>query len=138
MRSIALVLLVALVPSLKGVADVRETPKQDRLITSRSVGPVRLGMSVAAAKRALKGFTLERTRDGEVAALIAVERGKNTVMIMFAGEHDDGAALNRKALIEDIQVLDSSYATKAGVHPGMLLSEVEKHYGKVKEVELSQ
>jgi len=113
-------------------------PSAGRRITSKSVGPVRLGMTVAAARKALKGFTLERASDGDGAALIAVVRGKNSPMSLYAGEDDASAPIHEKAVIEFIEVTDRDYATKAGVHPGMSLKEAARIYGKVKEIEMSE
>lgn len=110
----------------------------NRLITPESVGAVRLGMTVAAARKALQGHTLQRASDGDGVALIAVLNGRKTVLTLYAGEEDPAAPLREKAVIELIEVTDARYATRAGVHPGMLLPEVERHYGKVKRITRSE
>ncbi|MCM3903246.1 MAG: hypothetical protein ND866_16180 [Pyrinomonadaceae bacterium] len=110
----------------------------DFLITDNSVGPVRLGTTVAQARRALRGFTLSRTSDGEGIALIAVKRGKQTVMTLYAGEQDPRSRINERARIEFIEVWDPRYYTSAGVHPKMPLREVEQKYGQLKEIRLSE
>jgi hypothetical protein len=112
--------------------------KSGLLITNKSVGPVRLGMTVSEARKALSGFTLHRTSDGEGLALIAVRRGKQTVMTFYAGEENPKARINEKAKIEFIEVWDASYKTAGGVHPKMQLSEVEKKYGKFTEITMSE
>jgi hypothetical protein len=108
------------------------------LITTRSIGPVRLGMSVAQVRRALPGYRLSRTSDGEGVALIAVERRGIPLMILYAGEPDPNRRINERAIIEYITATHTSYHTSAGVHPGMSLREVEKRYGKVKEIMVSE
>lgn len=138
MRAFSWLLILGWVVNGLDMPSACASPAQDRLITARSVGAVRLGMTVSAAKKALTGYKLERTRDGEGLALIAVTHGKTTIMVLFAGEDDAGAPINPKAHIEDIQVLDSGYSTNDGVHPGMLLSDVEKRYGKLKELLISE
>lgn len=108
------------------------------LITDNSVGPVRLGITVAQARRALRGFTLSRTSDGEGIALIAVKRGKLAVMTLYAGEQDPGSRINERAKIEFIEVWDSRYHTVDGVRPKMPLREVELRYGQLREIRLSE
>lgn len=120
------------------LASLAAPPAADHLITPKSVGPVKLGMTVATARKLLKGLHLERASDGDGAALIAATRGKQTPMVLYAGESDASAPIQEKAKIENIEVTDSSYATKAGVHPGMLLKDAEKFYGKVKVLEISE
>ena len=110
----------------------------DFLITDNSVGPVRLGTTVAQARRALRGFTLSRTSDGEGIALIAVKRGKLIVMTLYAGEQNPRSRINERAKIEFIEVWDSRYHTAEGVHPKMPLPEVEQKYGKLKEIMVSE
>lgn len=110
----------------------------NRLITHKSVGAVQLGMTVAQARKALRGFTLKRTSDGEGVALIAAVRGKETVMTFYAGEEDPDARINERAKIEFIEVWDASYKTADGVHAKMSLREAEDKYGKVTEIMLSE
>ncbi len=108
------------------------------LITENSVGPVRLGMTVARARKALPGFRLSRTTDGEGMALIAVKRSGKTLMTLYAGEASPDARINEHAVIEFLEVWDASYWTTSGVHPKMPLQEVEKKYGKLKDIRLSE
>ncbi len=117
------------------------------LITETSVGALRLGMTVASARKALPGFTLSRTTDGEGVALIAVtklgvdtarKRGGNTLITLYAGESNPDARINERAVIEFVEVWDAGYRTAAGVHPKMPLPEVEQKYGKFEEITLSE
>lgn len=108
------------------------------LITETSVGSVRLGMTVANARRAVPGFTLSRTTDGEGVALIAVKRSGNTLMTLYAGESNPDARINEHAVIEFVEVWDAGYRTAAGVHPKMPLRQVEQKYGKLEEIKLSE
>jgi len=110
----------------------------DFLITNNSVGSVRLGMTVAQARRALGGLTLSRTSDGEGIALIAVKRGKQTIMTLYADEQNPRSRINERAKIEFIEVWDARYYTPDGVHPKMPLREVEQKYGQLKEIRLSE
>ncbi|HEX6729678.1 MAG TPA: hypothetical protein VF074_06695 [Pyrinomonadaceae bacterium] len=108
------------------------------LITEKSIGPVRLGMTVARVRKALPGYKLSRTSDGEGLALIAVERRGKTLLTLYAGELDPNRRINDRAVIEHIEAIDASYRTSAGVHTRMSLREVEKRYGKLKEITLSE
>lgn len=110
----------------------------DFLITDNSVGPVRLGITVAQARRALRGFTLSRTSDGEGVALIAVKRSKQTVMTLYAGEQDRRSRINERAKIEFIEVWDPRYHAVDGVRPKMPLRQVEQKYGQLMEIRLSE
>ncbi|HXG83151.1 MAG TPA: hypothetical protein VNI84_03900 [Pyrinomonadaceae bacterium] len=107
-------------------------------ITSNSVGFVRLGMTVNQARTALKGYKLKRTSDGEGVSLIEVSRNGKAVMNLFAGEADAGDAINGRAKIEFIEVTDTSYKTADGVHPQMMVKEVERRLGKLKKIEVSE
>jgi hypothetical protein len=95
-------------------------------------------MTVARVRKALPGYILSRTSDGEGIALIAVERRGKTLMTLYAGEPDPTRRINERAVIEHIEALDAYYRTSAGVHPRMSLSEAEKKYGKVKEIMVSE
>lgn len=110
----------------------------NNLITENSAGKVKLGMTVAEVRQAVKPFTLSRTSDGEGIALIAVNQGKNTIMTLYAGEENADAKINENAKIEQIEVWDKSYQTAKGVRVGMLLSEAETKYGKVQKVVMSE
>src|SRR5205807_888609 len=80
----------------------------------------------------------KRASDGEGIPLIAVLQGKKQMMTLYAGEEDPGAPIREKAAIELIEVTDPGYAKKAAVHPGMLLKDVERSYGKLKEIVKSE
>ena len=68
-------------------ASIPATPP-DRLITGRSVGPVKIGMTVSEARAVLPGLKFERTSDGDGLALIAVLKLEKTLMTLYAGEQD--------------------------------------------------
>lgn len=124
---------LALVAQLN-LALVDAAPAANRLITAKSAGAVQLGATVATARKVLRGFTLKRALDGEGNPLIGVLNGKKPVMTLSAGEEDPDARIREKAVIEWIEVTDAGYGTKAGVRPGMLVKDVERHYGKLKRI----
>lgn len=109
-------ILVALICIL-GLIGIAQA-QQNYLITKNSVGNVRLGMTVAQARKALKGFNLRRVSDGDGVALIQVRKNGKDVMHLFAGEENPEAKINEKAKIEFIEVFDGTYK-KCGRHsPG--------------------
>lgn len=116
-----------------------QTNSPDNLLTENSAGKVRLGMTVAEARKALPpGLKLERTSDGEGAVLIAVNQGEETIMTLYAGEEDIDSKIDEAAVIEFIEVWSKDFQTAEGVKPGMKVVEVEGKYGKVKEIFLSE
>ena len=141
MKPVASVFVLAAVVTLIApghAARPGASSESGHLITARSAGPVRLGMTVARARRALKGYRLRRETDGEGLALVAVQRGSTAVMNLFAGESNPAAPVNYRAIIEDIEVNGSAFHTREGVHPGMLVSQVEKRYGRLTQIVKSE
>jgi len=108
------------------------------LITKNSAGSVRLGMTIAQARKILPKQKFSRTTDGEGLALIEVKNGQALEMILYAGEDSSESPINDQAKVQAIFVLGEKYMTAEGVHPGMLLSEVEKKYGKLTEIIMSE
>lgn len=108
------------------------------LITSDSVGAIKLGMTVAEARKVMPKATFTRLSDGEGIALIGVLQNKDVLMTLYAGEEDNESAIDENAKIEFIEVWNSDYKTADGVHPNMKLSDAEKKYGKVKEIMMSE
>jgi hypothetical protein len=137
---------LALICSLGAVAASPPLPStvsttmatQRRLIAEGFAGAVRIGMTVAQARVAVRPLTLGRTSDGEGVALIGVMRGQATVMTLYAGEEDPSRRINDRARIESIEVWDPSYSTSAGVNPGMPLRDVETRYGRLTEIDISE
>ena len=116
--------------SLVGIAQAQAK----YLITNNSAGNVRLGMTVAQARKALPGFKLSRVSDGDGLALIAVNKNGKTVMNLYAGEDDPDAKIDEKAKIEFIEVWDANYITTDGIRPTMLVKNAEKILGKIERV----
>ena len=113
-------------------------PVRNRLITRNSAGPVHIGMTVAQARKAMPGVRFARTTDGEGMALIELKRGKTLEIILYAGEENAEKPISEKAKIEMISIFGPSYRTAEGVYPGMPLKEVEKVYGKLVRLTMSE
>lgn len=113
----------------------------DFLITKNSVGKVKLGMTVAEAKKIWKGYKFERTSDGEFPALIAVKKGNENLMTINADEKgylNQSSPIQDDARIEAIEVWSKNFKTKEGVRPQMLLQRAENIYGKIKYINRSE
>ncbi len=109
-----------------------------RLITANSVGPIEIGMTVGEARQAMPGATFRRTSDGEGISLIAVREGVDTLFTLFADEWDPDAPINDDAVVQIIDVSHPSFKTDQGIHPGAELSLVESHFGKLKQLLLTE
>jgi hypothetical protein len=126
------------------------------LITSRSVGPVRIGMKLSEAQRLLPGVVLQRQFDGEGLPWVALIRNDEVLLSVLAD--DPGAKRKGHATPEDaadpryfteenridetqsidvIQVFHPSFRTAQGVGPETPLPEVEQKYGKLRRIEWS-
>jgi hypothetical protein len=120
--------------------------KENYLITAKSAGNISVGMTVGEARKAMKGAKFSRTSDGDGVALIAVGKRddqsaidmREVYMTLFAGEEDRDAPINEKGKIEFIEVWDSQFKTADGVHVKMKLRDVEKIYGKVTNIMMSE
>jgi len=108
------------------------------LITSNSAGNIKLGMTVAQARRAMHGFKVRRVIGSEPAALIDVTKGGREIMTLYAGEEDEKERINEKAKIEQIIVWDSHYRTSTGIRPKMSVRSAERLQGKIKRVFMSE
>ncbi len=108
------------------------------LITQDAVGQVRLGMTVAQARRAMPRYQFRRTSDGEGIALVEIRRRGRTYMTLYAGEEDPSKTIDNTARIEQIEVWNSIYRTPRGVYPRMRLSSAARIYGRVQEIMMSE
>ena len=103
-------------------------------ITKSSAGNIRLAMTIAEARSAMKGATFERTSDGEGVALISVKQGGVQLMTLYADEEDPQRPIDETARIMNIEVWDPRFKTPNGIHVNMKLVDVEKILGKVKKI----
>ena len=107
-------------------------------VTGSSAGDLKLGMTVAEAKKAAPMYKFSRTEDGEGISLIAAKIGELEVMTIYAGESDDGPKPKDDAKIEQITVWNPNFKTSKGVHPNMKLDDAAKSYGGIKEIMISE
>jgi hypothetical protein len=122
----------------RGVPAPAKPVPADRLLTDTSVGPVRVRMTIAQARAALRGFEVVRGTGGEGAVVYVVRRGTQTVMFLWPLGKNSWDPITELTRIHDIEVVNPSYGTTAGVHPGMPLQEVERIYGKLVKIQRSE
>ena len=108
------------------------------LITPDSVGKLKIGMTVAEARRAYPRHTFARTSDGEGIALIEVKRRGRTHFHLYANEFDPESPINNEAKIVFIEVSNPAYRTADGIYPSMRLRDVTRKYGALKSIVLSE
>lgn len=103
-------------------------------ISARGIGPIRLGMTLDEARKALPHAEFERTSDGEGIALIALRIGGESIMVLYAGEGDPESPINWSRSIEQIETFSSKCVTADGVRKGTLIADAERVYGKTKSI----
>lgn len=95
-------------------------------------------MTVSQVRQVLPELQLGRTTDGEGMALIEVKNDEELEMILYAGEENADSPINENSTVQFIQVFGEMYKTTEGVHAGMPLREVEKRYGSLSEINMSE
>lgn len=108
--------------------------QQNYLITSNSAGGIRLGMTVAQARKALKGVSLSKYWSGDGLVMIQVIKNGEDIMHLYTGEEDPDSKINEKGKIEFIEVFDANYKTADGIRPMMLVKNAAKILGGIERV----
>lgn len=99
------------------------------LITTNSVGEIKLHSTIKSTKKNLNQYTFTSTTDGEGVPLTTVTDKQHLLFQLYT---------NDKMKIQYIEIFDSDYQTKKGVHVGMSITDIEKHYGKLKGITRSE
>ena len=110
----------------------------DRLITTKKVGPIRLGMTLAEARKAAPHATFKRTSDGDGAALVAITLAPNASMQVWADEDDPAKPIDWKKRIRSIETFSKAFRTAEGAHPGSLVRDLNRMYGATKAIEVTE
>ncbi len=113
----------------------RNTVQTQFLITATSAGDIRFGMTIAEARKILKGAKLTRDMDAGEGVIISVDvGGKSLMWLRTDGGGDDTAPILDSEKIEGIEILDSRFKTANGVHCGMTVSDAEMRLGSLKNI----
>ena len=101
------------------------------LITPDSAGDIRLGMTIAEARRVLTEAAFEQYDYSEEGVVVEVKRGETMIMSLMTDQKDTSADENgmvpieESARIESISFTDPRYKTADGVHIGMTIADAE-------------
>jgi len=116
------------------------SPNSDiHLISATRIGPVRIGMRLSEVKKVLPATAkFERATDGEGRALVEVKLGDEELMVLFAKEVYQDSPIDWSKRIEYIETFDHACHTADGVHPASLVRDVEKVWGKVTQIMVSE
>ena len=131
-------ILVILFSSLLAIGQSK--PTTNNLITETSVGVVKLGMTVGEAEKVLpEGLKLGPAPGDEGSTLIGVYEGDKLLFTIGSYEDDSRGedelpSINEKQKVEVMLIMDSRFKTAEGIQVGMPIAEVEKKYGKLKEM----
>jgi len=125
---------IAISLSFLSIANVEAKDPETCLINQTGIGPIHLGMTLNEARTALPNADFQRATDGDGAALISVQLGKEDLMTLYANEDDADAPIDWTKKIDFIETFNSLCKTQNGIYPGLLVKEVEKKLGKTKEI----
>tara|TARA_B110000037_G_scaffold161873_1_gene182863 strand:+ start:50873 stop:51889 length:1017 start_codon:yes stop_codon:yes gene_type:complete len=108
------------------------------MVSANSAGLIKLGMTIAEAREAMNEASFKRSSEGEGIALVTISVNEKTIMRLSAVEENAESTVAGDAVIDFIDVMDTGYKTKDGVHPGISLEDAEKVYGKASELVMSE
>jgi hypothetical protein len=103
-------------------------------ISKLGIGPIHLGMTLRDAKALIPSVEFQRSTDGDGVALITVKVGNEDLMTLFANEDDSAAPIDWSKKISFIETFNPACKTAEGVHPDLLINNVEKILGKTKKI----
>ena len=109
----------------------------DVLISSRGIGPIRLGISLDSIAKKTKDLDIARTSDGEGVALVEIALGLDTV-IAYSGEEDPSSAIDATKPIRSLETMTPGFQTAVGIHPGSLVSDAVSVYGRIAQIQKSE
>jgi len=111
------------------------------LITSNSVGPVRLGMTLAQVRKAVGLMKIKKGEGIEGVPALEVMSSSQTDMVLYFKDNEsmdrfskNASKIYESSKVEMINVLSDRYQTSQGVRIGTLLSKVEKQLGKLENI----
>jgi hypothetical protein len=103
------------------------------LVADSAIGPIRLGMTLADAKRAMPSASFERGFDGDGVASVGVMVDSSAIVSLVA-DGDDADTIAWDKRITWLETFSPVCSTTDGIHPGSLVRDVEKTLGKVTKI----
>jgi hypothetical protein len=102
------------------------------VIKVNTVGPIKAGMTIRAARLALPGSVWKQQDDpGGSTSYFAVMRGGKHFIDIYPNQED---GIKETSKVELMRVFDPACVTAEGVHAGMPLIEVEGKFGNLKKL----
>ena len=121
------------------VAVENAPPPESHLIWPVGIGPIRVGMTLGEARKALPAARFTRTSDGDGVPLVEAVLGADTTeSVILVADLADADSIDWTKRIEIIETFSPAFRTEGGVRVGALISDVEKILGKTKEITLSE
>ena len=108
------------------------------LISAAGIGRVRLGMTIDEVRGAIPSARIERTSDGDGAALVAITLAHGEVLVAYADEANASAPVDGSRPIESVTATTAEFRTAYGVRVGATIPEVESAFGPLEEITLSE
>jgi hypothetical protein len=112
-------------------------PAASRLIRESGIGPVELGVTLDSLRKVNPGLNISRTSDGEGVALVEIVAGGDT-LIAYADEEDPSAPVDLSKRVRSLETMSPRFQTAEGVHAGSLVTNVEKAYGRLTQIDKSE
>ena len=125
-------------PATAGLAVSNDAGDAPCTVTAHAIGPLRLGMTLAAAQQAMPKARFNRTSDGEGVALVDVAIGGESLAVAYAGEEDAEKPLDTTRVLEHLETFSATCATLEGIRPGSTVEEAEAAYGPLLAIRRSE
>lgn len=125
-------------PAIAGIAVSKDAGDAPCTVTAHAIGPLRLGMTLAAAQQAMPQARFNRTSDGEGVALVDVAMGGESLAVAYAGEEDAEKPLDTTRVLEHLETFSATCATPEGIRPGSTVEEAEAAYGPLLAIRRSE
>ncbi|HEX6322373.1 MAG TPA: hypothetical protein VFZ36_01505 [Vicinamibacterales bacterium] len=124
--------------SLLSLAAMFQAPAPDRLITANGVGPIKVGMTLGEARKAVPRAAFARVSDGDGAALVQIALARDVTMQAWADEEDPAKPIDWRKKILSIETFSAAFHTAEGAHPGMKVAAANRLYGATQAIETSE
>jgi hypothetical protein len=128
----------ACVGMLVALAVIAQAPARDRLISATGIGPIKVGMTLADARKAVPRAAFTRVSDGDGAALVRITLARDVTMQAWADEEDPEKPIDWRKTILTLETFSEAFRTAEGAHPGMKVKDANRLYGATVTIETSE